>query len=300
MCLPTPEVDRFYRVWKSLLFYANEQYQLIPAWKTANLETELRSEDVLQVRERLWQDDGLRERFAAQNPARLSDADLALVENWKHRLQGDFVLFKVLKKHAIFLAQDQSGDVLAVKGLYSPFSEIFPFIPILVKAVLLPYEGEIICDGLFQPYNVSFGSGIIGDWNAVYADAKERGEIITSLPRAFKSISPQEQKKKAEATNKKVLADYEKHLLRSGSSLKIIERDLATVRRLALEHLENATAPRSLRDLTDKELSEFLDGLPADTRHNAAIGLKRFVQFMRDTGRIDWNEAEDMLVVIKR
>ena len=203
MCLPTPEVDRFYRVWKSLLFYANGQYQLIPAWKTANLETKLRSEDVLQVRERLWQDDGLREQFVAQNPARLSDADLALVENWKHRLQGDFVLFRVLKKHAIFLAQDHTGDVLAVKGLYSPFSEIFPFIPIMVKAVLLPYEGEIICDGLFQPYNVSFGSGIIGDWNAVYADAKERGRLL--LPcRAFKSISPQEQKKKAEATTKGV------------------------------------------------------------------------------------------------
>jgi hypothetical protein len=299
MCLPTREVDRFYSVWKSLLFFANEQYRLIPAWKNANQETKLRIEDVLPVRDRIWQDDGLFDKFSAQNPDHLPAADLALVESWKHRRQGDFLLLKELKKHAIFLAQDKTGDVLAVKGLYSPFSEIFEFIPIMVKAVLLPYEGEIICDGLFQPYNISFGGGITGEWNAVYADAKERGEMITCLPRSLKPVSAQEQTKKAETTNKKVLADFEKHLLHTGSSLKIVERDLVTVQQLALRSLQNPGKPLSLRNLTDKEISAYLIGAPADTRHNAAIGLKRFIQFMRDTGRMDWDEAEELLVVLK-
>jgi hypothetical protein len=73
MCLPTLDVDRYYRVWKPLLFFANEQYQLIPTWKAATLETKLRTDDVLQVRERIWQEDGILDRFTSQNPAHLPD-----------------------------------------------------------------------------------------------------------------------------------------------------------------------------------------------------------------------------------
>lgn len=52
--------------------------------------------------------------------------------------------------------------------------------------------------------------------------------------------------------------------------------------------------------LTEKEYSAYLEGLPANARHTAGIGLKRFVQFMRDTGRMDWDEDEDLLMVVKR
>jgi hypothetical protein len=200
----------------------------------------------------------------------------------------------------LFLAEDNTGDVLAVKGLYSRFSEILPYFPIMVKAVLLPYEGEIIGDGLYTPYNVNFGSSMVGEWNAIYADAKERGEILTSLTGSAHPISSEEKAKKAEVTNRKVIADFEKQLLRTSSSLEIVDRDLATVRQLAQVSLEDRVEPHSLRDLSEKEYSAYLDGLPADARHAPGIGLKRFVQFMRDTRRMDWDEAEDMLMVVKR
>jgi hypothetical protein len=74
---------------------------------------------------------------------------------------------------------------------------------------------------------------------------------------------------------------------------------MASIRDLAIENLKQAEEPLSLRGLTDKELASFLDGLPKQARHNSAIGLKRFVQFARDTGRIEWDSAEDMLLVLK-
>lgn len=299
MCLPTSDVDRFYRVWKPLLFYANEKYQLIAAWKSATLETKLRVEDVIRVRDRIWKEDSLLDEFTTQNPAHLPDVDLALLQSWKHRRQGEFIILKELKKYAIFLAQDHSGDILAVKGLYSPFSEIFPFFPIMLKTVLLPFEGEIISDGLFQPYNVSFGGGMTGEWNAAYADARERDAIITSLPKGTKPISPQELMKRAVATNKKVLGDFEKQLLRTGSSLKIVERDMAIVQQLAQVKLDSQVEQGSLRDLTEDDFSAFLNNLPAESHHNARIGLKRFVHFMRDTGRLDWDEAEEILLMVR-
>jgi hypothetical protein len=166
--------------------------------------------------------------------------------------------------------------------------------------VLLPYEGEIISDGLFQSYSISFGSGITRDLNAAYADAKERGSIIFSLLPSSKPASLEEQIGKAEATNKKVLADFEKHLLRTSSSLKIVERDLAIVRQFARENLEQAKEPRSLRNLTGAEFPAFLNELPANARRTAATGLKRLIQFLRDTERMDWNVAEDILLAIKR
>jgi hypothetical protein len=300
MCLPLPEVDRFYKIWKSLLFFANGQYHLISAWENATLDTTLMSKDVVIVRDRIWQDNDLLVQFVNQNPTHLPQEDLNIVRNWKHHLQGDYFILKSLRKHTIFIAQDKSSKVFAVKGLYSPFSEVFPYLPILVKAVLLPYEDEIISDGLYPIYNISFGSGIIKGYKTIFDDAKERGEIISSLLPFSEPISPQERINKAETTNKKVVADFEKYLLRSGSSLKIIERDLITIRHLATENLSDTTEPLSLRDLKKKELTRFLNNLPADERHNSAIGLKRFVHFALDTERIDWKTAEDMLSALKR
>lgn len=69
-----------------------------------------------------------------------------------------------------------------MKCLYSSFEEMLgPYIPTLVKTVLLPFGKEIIADGLIQSYNLTFGSGIRGELKKIYDDAKERGAIITTL-----------------------------------------------------------------------------------------------------------------------
>ena len=170
----------------------------------------------------------------------------------------------------------------------------------MVQTVLLPYEREIVGDGVYTPYPVTFGHGMVGKWNEIYADARELGEIITSLTGSNQPISPEENRKKAEATNKKVMADFEKHLRRAGYGLKIVERDLATIRQVALVTLGASGGPWSLRDLTEEDLAAYVDSLTADACHSAEIGLKRFVQFMRDTGRIDWDEAEDLLMIVKQ
>jgi hypothetical protein len=70
-----------------------------------------------------------------------------------------------------------------VLGLYDDFDDLFhkSQLPRLVKAVLLPFKGKIIYDGLLQGYNVFFGSGIRGDLKEVYLTAKQNGRIIESL-----------------------------------------------------------------------------------------------------------------------
>ena len=69
-----------------------------------------------------------------------------------------------------------------------------PTLPLLIKAVLLPWKGQIIWDGLFTIYNISFGSGIRGSIRESYRQAKAAG-IITSLDPHWKPEKPTPAKK---------------------------------------------------------------------------------------------------------
>jgi hypothetical protein len=55
-------------------------------------------------------------------------------------------------------------------------------LPVFVKAVLLPFKGKIIYDGLLQGYNLFFGRGISSGLKETYLAAKQQGRIIDSLP----------------------------------------------------------------------------------------------------------------------
>ena len=80
-------------------------------------------------------------------------------------------------------------------ALASPFEEVVgPYLPVLVKGVLLPINGRIIYDGLLSTYRISFGPGIRRSLNADFKRAKETYGIITSLP---EGSTPPVVKKKA-------------------------------------------------------------------------------------------------------
>ena len=48
-----------------------------------------------------------------------------------------------------------------VKGLFSTWAEMLGKSPSLLEAVLIPFRGSIISDGLVVPYRVCFGKGAI-------------------------------------------------------------------------------------------------------------------------------------------
>jgi hypothetical protein len=88
-----------------------------------------------------------------------------------------------LKTHTIFLsASDKPYRAYGVFGLADPLEEVVgPYLPILCNAVLLPFKGQIIYDGLIAPYSVTFGGGVRRHLNEDYIRAKEAFGIITSL-----------------------------------------------------------------------------------------------------------------------
>jgi hypothetical protein len=288
--LAPEETERFYRMWFAVLHFVNEQRRLVsyfPAtWEQVSLSS------VKPLRDALWADDRLREAFLATNPGGLSPADLSVVASWQHRVSGTFYLFRYLRKHTIFLSSTEPAHAYAVLGLVSPIEEIAgPSLPIAVTAVLLPFDGRIIYDSLLEPYAVSFGAGIRRSLQQSYRDAQEREGIITTLLPGAQS--PAVLRADIQKRNARLLAAFRKELFRSTMSVRTAEQHVATLGAFAAWLLEEEP-PRGLLTLTESDLERYL-GMRANTNR---VSFRRFLRFLRSTGRLEYATADDLSGVL--
>jgi len=183
MILETEDAGRFYRVWWPLLTYVNEELQVFDELTVRSQDGALAFEQTVELRDALWADDDLREDFLRKNPAGLSDRDLDLVSSWRTRISGSFFVERHLKRYSVFIGTEQS-QVFGVKGLLTPIELLLAQRPPnLVEAVLLPYDDQIIIDGLMGRSSVqmSFGPGIRRMLKETYDTARKSGKIITSF-----------------------------------------------------------------------------------------------------------------------
>src|SRR5262249_29002400 len=156
MRLSSERVERFYRIWFALLRFVNDQRQMISDFPVSGEEDALSPPDEMQLRNALWADETLLEQFIATNPADLSSSDLAIVESWRNRVAGSFSILRALKAYTVFLSDHAPQHAYGVLGLLRPIEELAPLpLPVYAEAVLLPFEGQIIYDGLLRSYAVS-------------------------------------------------------------------------------------------------------------------------------------------------
>jgi hypothetical protein len=102
-------------------------------------------------------------------------------------------------------------------------------------AVLLPFKGRIIYDGLGGTYDIVFGPGVRASLNEDYQAIRERGEIIESLePEAAGASAPRDRKAAGPARS------------RAGT---LSEDTLALLERMAVdaERLRGADTPAAQR-----------------------------------------------------
>lgn len=293
MHLNESEVARFYSIWFPLLHFVNQHRNVVPAfpkeWRNAGVSPEV----AVPVRDALWEDDSLRETFITENPARLSQDDLALVESWRYRVADNFFIFRHLKKYTVFIDGSSPAKAYGVQGITGPLEEIIgPYLPIYVKAVLIPFEDRIIYDSLLSSYPIHFGGGYRRSLKETYRDIQERGGVITRLP-------PNEDnaQERVQASNKKVLTAFQKALGASGLSPKMIQEHSGTLADFAGEYLLKKTLPGMLLNLTSQDIEAYQKLRDGDINH---ISFKRFVWFLRDSGRMDWDVAERLLKYLKR
>lgn len=274
----------------------NERLHVVASFPAAPSEGSVQLADTMQVRNALWEHDTIREDFITENPADLPPEDLALVASWQNRLAGSFYIVRVLQAYTVFLTEQAPIHAYGVLGLTDPIEETVNWpIPLLTQAVLLPFEGQIIYDSLLNSYAVTFGSNI-RHWLAnEYRTAKEREGIITSLDPALPT-SLAEQRNQVEKRNQKILAAFRKHMVQHGLSLKMSEQHTSTIQAFASTTLSDQIPPQGLLSLTSKDVHTYLQ---TAREKQALTSFKRFVRFLEETERLEYEQAEDLRQALK-
>ncbi len=181
--LPKADVALFYELFHPLLVYANGHLKILKCLASPDDIKKNTLEDIVRVREALYKQPGLIERFIVENPPSLGPEKLGMVREWKSFVQGRFVILRELRDHTVFLSVDVKPErAYGVVGLNDDPLELLPPPPVMVETALLPFKGMIIYDSLISHYRIMFGGGIRGAFEDSYREAKTRFGIITSLP----------------------------------------------------------------------------------------------------------------------
>ncbi len=298
MRLPPQETQRFYRMWFALLHYVNAQLQLVPAFPATPGEEDVSTEVTVQVRDALWANDALREQFMTDNPAQLSAADLALVASWQYRVAGAFYVFRSLQKYTIFLSHTTPAHAYGVLGLVSTIEETIPLpLPAYTQAVLLPFGHQIIYDSVLTSYNIVFGPGIRRDLQETYRTIQEREGIITSFLPEDQVTLLTDRRNDIRARNRKVFMAFRRELSKAGLSPHMIEVHAQTVEDFAYTVLLQSDPPRGVLDLTLADMQSYLSEKPGK---QPVTSFKRFLRFLINTGRIDYEAGEEIRDVLKQ
>jgi hypothetical protein len=196
MQLSLEDVDQFFRLHRSLMFFVNRRLEVIDEEiETPEEYSGLSPEARLKVHRAFLDHMELIDAFGAENPFEFDEADLEIVWSWKHLVSGTFYVLRYLKTYTVFLSSTEPVVAYGVLALFNSFEELIgPDLPRMIKTTLLPFKGRIVYDGLFTGYNVTFGAGIRRRLNEDYKEAKEGYGIITSLPPHARMPLPVERK----------------------------------------------------------------------------------------------------------
>ena len=198
MLLEPQDVELFFRLHRTLMFFVNQRLKVVPEKLATPDEFAALSPQVrLKVRDALNAHLDLIESFADENPAHLSDDELDIVRSWRHLVTGRFYLIRELKKHTVFLTTTDPAIAYGVLALSQPFEDLIgPYLPVMTQTVLLPFKDVIVYDGLMSSYNITFGPGIRRSLNENFKQAKEQHGIVTSLPMSATPLPPKVPKPK--------------------------------------------------------------------------------------------------------
>jgi len=181
MKLSQQDADLFFELMWALQFFVKQKRQMLPEIKTLKQYAELSNiEKKKPIRDALYENPELIDEFLRENPQKFSAEKLEIIEGWKHFVADTFCVERILKRYAVFIGSEDR--VFGVLGLYDELENLMPkhVLPLIVKAVLLPFKDKIVYDGLFASYNVWIGGNMSANFKDTYMSAKQNQAIIES------------------------------------------------------------------------------------------------------------------------
>jgi len=180
--LSAEDTALFYRLQRCLLAYANRQLGTVPGAGRAEDVGKLPRHELAVLRDALYADARLLDRYVGENPDGLATQDLAIIASWGQRVAGRFYVVRHLKGYSVFMSEKPT-HLYGVLGLTDPIETVLGGapLPVLVQATLLPFRGCIVYDGMMGVYQISFGRGIRRSMDETFRRLKGREGIFEGL-----------------------------------------------------------------------------------------------------------------------
>lgn len=182
MTLNKEDAKLFYDLWFPLLDFVNEKFAVNPHMAKIHGAKTSNPNKVKEVANVLWDNIQIIDEYLEWHGTALSNENRSIIEGWKRRFGDDFILERHLKSGSVFISA-HTNEVFLVSGIISSWEEIFYYRspPIMLNAVLIPFQNVIISDGLVLPYNASFGKGYSSGFKDIYMTAKKSSSIHITL-----------------------------------------------------------------------------------------------------------------------
>lgn len=181
MLLPPEEASLFISLYSSLIGFAAGRLGGVAG--IDNVKTFLcASNDArAEARDKLLNYINIIDDYVDTNPDQFPERELSNLLKFRNYISDKFFIERELKNYTVFLNEGDPPKAYGVLGLTDEIIEMLPYPPpVFVSAVLLPWKGQIVCDGLILTYNVVLGCGIRKNLKDSYRQAKAQG-IITTL-----------------------------------------------------------------------------------------------------------------------
>lgn len=242
MILAPSDGKLFFELMWKLQYYINRKQGIHKNISSLKEYADLPTKEKMEARDELWKTPELMETYVQENPDSLPAEELEIIRKWRGFVKSSFFILRHLKKGTIFI--DNDNQVYLVHGIQDPLEELIPShaLPQMVEAILLPFKGQIIYDGLLAGYRLHFGRGIRSDIEHTYKVAKQKDRIISTLEPELTTAHPIKPKKNIMPQLKELSAALAK--LKSDSPLQNSALALArTSIELSLADTQGALVP---------------------------------------------------------
>jgi len=193
MILKPQDAATFFKLMPGLQVYANQKLGLVKNLSEPIDYRKTGMEDRVKLRDTLYEKHPeLIRQFVNENPFSFTEDELEIVAKWENFVSGEFYVIEATKKYTFFMQNEQ---VYAVLGLIDSIVDMVDMpLPFYTKAILLPFKGKIIYDGLLQTHSIMFGAGIRASIDMQYKTARSKGLIRESLDPDWQPSQPKNQK----------------------------------------------------------------------------------------------------------
>ncbi len=295
--LSDDQAARFYVLLSGLLSFVNRKRRVLPSAAIGDGEPPQAQSDIGRLLDILWTDDTLLDEYLGANPDSLTPTDLAIVASWRMRITGIFFVERYLNRYTVFLLDGPPIRAYGVLGLSDPLQAVIGgSLPVLVDAVLLPFEGQIVYDSVLRYVDVGFQPGVSGVLERAYRLAQVSDALITAIEQPSDPDEAHDvQMGEFDRRMSRLARDFERAMEESGLASATIERHSMEVSTLLDWLLTGSATPINIGRLAAGDLQRYLT---VDNPYAQAISLRRFFRFLAKTKRVPSGRARDLLAAL--